>query len=169
MWIDIRSDPYSASKEWYHWYILVDNQTYSCVSTCSFCCLFIGFSFGSSGTTAAVAPGSIRGVPFGTTPASTLGLNLGTQPGSTGGLNLGAKPATQAGGFSFGSTTPSSGFQFGKPATTTTSNLQTGGFTFGSVTSSGVSFGAPATPSYQAASIGLKLGSTGKLSTSYSC
>lgn len=126
----------------------------------------IGFSFGSSGTTSAAAPGSIGGIPFGTTPGSTGGL---TQPASTGGLNLGAKPATQAGGFTFGSATPSSGFQFGKPAGSATSTPQTGGFAFGSVTSSGVSFGAPATPSSQAASSGLKLGGAGKLSTSYSC
>ena len=124
-----------------------------------FCCLSKGFSFGSNATTSAAAPGSIGGLPFGTIPGNTGSF---TQPARTGGLNLGAKPTTQAGGFSFGSATPSSSFQFGKPAGTATSTPQSGGFAFGSVTSSGVSFGTPATQPSQAGSSGLKLGSTGK-------
>ena len=121
--------------------------------------MFKGFSFGSNGTKSATAPGSTGGLSFGTMPGSTGSL---TQPASTGGLNLGAKPAVQAGGFSFGSATPSSGFQFGKIAGTTASTPQTGGFAFGSVASSGVSFGTPGTQPSQAVSSGLKLGSTGK-------
>ena len=124
-----------------------------------FCCLSKGFSFGSNTTTSAAAPGSTGNLSFGTIPGNTGSL---TQPASTGGLNLGAKPAAQAVGFSFGSATPSSGFQFSKAAGTTASTPQTGGFAFGSVASSGVSFGTPATQPSQAASSGLKLGSTGK-------
>ena len=121
-----------------------------------FCCLSKGFSFGSNATTSAAAPGSTGSLPFGTIPGNTGSF---TQPASTGGLNVGAKPAAPAGGFSFG---PSSGFQFGKAAGTTASTPQTGGFAFSSVASSGVSFGTPATQPSQAASSGLKLGSTGK-------
>lgn len=123
-----------------------------------FCCLSKGFSFGSNTTTSTAVPGSTGSLSFGTVPGNTGSL---TQPASTGGLNLGAKPAAQA-GFSFGSATPSSGFQFGKAAGTTATTPQTAGFAFSSVASSGVSFGTPATQPSQAASIGLKLGSTGK-------
>lgn len=128
-----------------------------------------GFSFASTSTTSVAAPGSTGGLNFGTTPGATRGLGLGTQPGTTVGLNLGATPATQTGGFNFGAATPSSGFQFGKPAATTTSTPQTGGFALGSGISTGISFGASAMPPSQAASSGLKLGGTGKLSISCSC
>ena len=114
-------------------------------------------------------PGNTGGLAFGTTPGTTRGLTLGTQPGTTGGFNVGATPATQAGGFSFGTATPSSGFQLSKPAATATSTPQTGGFAFGPGTSTGISFGPSATPSSQTASGGLKLGSSGKLSQSCSC
>lgn len=107
-----------------------------------------GFSFGASSATAATIPGTAGGLTFGTTP------------GTTGKITLGATPATQASGFSFGST-PSGGFQFSKPAATVASTPQTGGFALGSGTSAGLSFGAAATSSTQPASTGISLGTTG--------